>query len=214
MTQHNPRIDEHAQKDIRAYFGSSGSGKTHNIKQDLKHMNAKRVLVFDPEGAFDSRDGFYCTTNRQTFYRKARESGDIKLTYQGNGQSDFDWWCRVVFALADKRRPSLIVVDELAGVTTTSKAPPAWHQILTRIRKYRGVVLAGAQSPTEIDKTLMRQKDKMFIGYLERPADHRYMAEETGIPVETFASMKPAPDYDHILYKGRGRHKIVKKRNS
>ena len=138
--QHNQRIDEGAAKDIRAYFGSSGSGKTHNMKLDLKQMQGARVLVFDPEGAFDARDGFFCTSDRKIFYQKARESNDIKLTFQGNGQVDFDWWCRLVFALADARRPTTIVVDELSGVTTVSKAPPAWHQIITRIRKYRGAV--------------------------------------------------------------------------
>lgn len=198
----NPRINEAAEKDIRAYFGSSGSGKTHNIKKDT--ANLKRVLAFDPEGAFNTSEGFVCTSDRAEFYRMARDSGDIRLTYQGNGQADFDWWCRLVFALADCRRPCAIIVDELAGVTTVSKAPPGWHAILTRARKYEGRVFAGAQSPTEIDKTLMRQKNKMFVGYLERPDDHNYMAKETGVPVEVFEGLRPDPHFEHIKYMGRG----------
>jgi hypothetical protein len=197
----NQRIDESASKDIRAYFGSSGSGKTHNIKQDTAAL--PRVLAFDPEGAFNSSDGFTCTTDRAEFYRLARGSGNVKLTYQGNGQADFNWWCNLVFALADCRRPCGIIVDELAGVTTVSKALPAWHQILTRVRKYGGKVFAGAQSPTEIDKTLMRQKNKLFVGYLERPDDHAYMAKETGIPEKVFLELRPDPYYEHVKYTGR-----------
>jgi hypothetical protein len=203
----NPRINESADKDIRAYFGSSGSGKTHNIKKDVAGYG--RVLAFDPEGAFNESEGFKCTTDRKEFYKLARESGNIKLTYQGNGAADFDWWCRLVFALADARRPVALIVDELAGVTTVSKAPPGWHQILTRIRKYEGRVFAGAQSPTEIDKTLMRQKNRMFIGYLERPADHDYMSKETGIDVRTIEGLRANPHFDHIKYAGRDNFKVI-----
>jgi len=203
----NPRINEQADKDIRAYFGSSGSGKTFNIKKDTAEYT--RVLAFDPEGAFNESEGFRCTTDRREFYQLARESGPVRLTYQGNGMADFDWWCKLVFALADCRRPCAIIVDELAGVTTMSKAPPGWHQILTRVRKYEGRVFAGAQSPTEIDKTLMRQKNRMFIGYLERPADHEYMHKETAIPLEVVQGLRPNPHFDHIKYMGRDKYKVV-----
>lgn len=197
----NKRINESADKHIAAYFGSSGSGKTFNIKKDIEKY--ERALAFDPEGAFNQQDGFICTTSRADFYKLARESTNIKLTYQGNGHKDFNWWCRLVFALLDARRPCAIVVDELAGVTTVSKAPPHWHAILTRARKYNGHVFAGAQSPTEIDKTLMRQKNRLFIGYLERPDDHAYMSRETSIPLDEFINLRPAPHYEHIKYLGR-----------
>ncbi len=197
----NPRISEGAIKDIRAYFGSSGSGKTHTIKKDIK--NDKRVLCFDPEGSFSAADGFTVTTDKAEFFRLARESGSIRLCFAAGGQSNFNWWSDVCFALADARRPTTLVVDELGGVTGAGKAQGGWYDLISRGRKYGIKIRAGAQRPSEIDKTLMGNKNGLFIGYQERTGDMEYLARETGIPVQEIASLKGAPSYDAILYKGR-----------
>lgn len=200
------RINESLPKDIRAYFGSSGSGKTHNIKQDIR--GDKRVLVFDPEGSFTKADGFVVTDSRKEFVRLARRSGDLKICFAAGGAPNFQWFCDVVFALADARRPSTMVVDELGGVTGSGKAQGAWFDLISRGRKYGVKIRAGAQRPAEIDKTLIGNKNGLFIGYLERAGDIEYMARETGINAEEIASLRGEPHYDHILYAGRDRWEL------
>jgi hypothetical protein len=194
----NPSINESAAKDIRGYFGSSGSGKTHKIKEDIK--GESRVLVFDPEGSFTRRD----------FFEKARNTGSVKLCFAAGGVDNFKWFANVVFALADARRPSVLVVDELGGVTGSGKAQGGWYDLISRGRKYEVKIRAGAQRCSEIDKTLMGNKNGLFIGYQERAGDIEYLSRETGIPVETIGALRGEPYYDHILYVGRDNWKLIK----
>jgi hypothetical protein len=205
----NPSINESAVKDIRGYFGSSGSGKTHKIKEDIK--SESRVLVFDPEGSFSAADGFTVTTSRREFFERARNSGPLKLCFGAGGVDNFKWFANTVFALADARRPSVLVVDELGGVTGSGKAQGGWYDLISRGRKYEVKIRAGAQRCSEIDKTLMGNKNGLFIGYQERAGDIEYLARETGIDVDTIAALRGEPYYDHILYGGRDNWKLVKK---
>lgn len=205
----NPRIDESAEKDIRGYFGSSGSGKTHQMKIDVG--SAPMVQVFDPEASFSTKDGFTVCETRADYLRAVRAADNTRLTFQGS-QLDFEWWARVVFALADARRPMKVVVDELGGLTNQGKARGGWFDLLSRGRKYNVSILAGAQRPAEIDKTLIANKNKLFIGYLERADDIKYIERETGIPAATLESLKGAPSYDHIKWAGRDQWTLVQKK--
>jgi len=205
----NPRINENLEKDIRAYFGSSGSGKTYTIKADIS--GAARVLVFDPEGSFTSADGFTVTESRAEFLERARNSGPVKLCFAAGGIANFEWFCEAVWALADARRPSVVVVDELGGVTTAGKARGRWYDLISRGRKYGVHIRAGAQRPSEIDKTLIGNKNGMFIGYLERAGDIDYISRETGIDTDVLKGLRGAPYYDCIKYAGRDRWKKVVK---
>lgn len=204
----NPRINEAAEKDIRGYFGSSGSGKTHHIKQDI--AGEKRVLVFDPEGSFTAVDGFKVVESRAEFLEIAKNTGPVKLCFAAGGQANFNWFCDVVFALADARRPCVMVVDELGGVTGAGKAKGAWYDLVSRGRKYGVKIRAGAQRPSEIDKTLIGNKNGLFIGYLERMGDIEYIHKETGIPIDTLKSLRGKPHYDCIKFAGRDRWKLEK----
>jgi len=185
-------------KDIRAYFGTSGSGKSHQMKKDI--AKAKRVLVFDPEGEYEGI-GFQPVRSVSEFARivQANTKKPMRLALEAGGSKAFDLFCRVVWWERDARAQLIAVVDELAGVTSVAKAPDAWHAILTRGRKYGLKVCAGAQSPTEVDKTLMRQRSALWVGAMERGADYSYMAQETGISAEVFAALRPNPYWDHIL---------------
>ena len=200
----NPRINENLTKDIRAYFGSSGSGKTFNIKRDIQ--GDKRVLAFDPEGSFGEADGFQVTASLSEFYQLARYSMDGRYCFQGNANSFMDW-SELVFALADARRPCTAVVDELTGVTTTSKAKGGWLDMLTRGRKYGLKIRAGAHSPAEIDKTLIRQVSGVWVGFQGRQADIDYLSNQLSVPSDEISRLRANPHFDCIFWKGRGRYR-------
>lgn len=202
-------IDVNAKKDIRAFFGTSGSGKSHAIKQTIK--NDKRVLVFDPEGEYQA-EGFKPFNRPAEFVKAVAESKGQPVRYalEANGAKAFDIFCRVVMQAAGADKPLTCVVDELAGVTTITKAPPSWHTVLTRGRKYGVRVRAGAQSPTEIDKTLLRQRSHLWVGHMTRRDDWQYMAKETGLDVSVFETLKPAPHFQSVMHM-HGQKPVINK---
>lgn len=199
------RINDQLPADIRAYFAASGGGKTHNILQDCRHD--KRVLAFDPTGALSAK-GFTGFRDFRQFANAVRSSGVARFSFEATGSANFALWCELMMAQADARRPTTVVVDELGGVTTPSKAPEHWHNVISLGRKYGLKIRAGAQRAPEIDKTLIGNKTQLWIGFQARAADAEYLARETDIPVEKIKALRPAPDFDSIVYRGRGSYTV------
>jgi hypothetical protein len=205
----NNKINEKLPADIRAYFGSTGSGKTHNIKNDIR--DDKRVLCFDPDGSFSAADGFQIVTDRAQFLSLARNSGNIKLCFAAGGVPNFEFFCSVVWALADARRPMTCVVDELAGVTSAGKAKGDWHPIVARGRKYGIKVRADSQRPSEIDKTLMGNQTGLWVGFQAREGDAKYLANEMSVDIEKIKGLRGKPYFDFIGFKNRNEYTINQK---
>ena len=203
-------INVNAVKDIRAFFGTSGSGKSHAIKGTIGKDS--RVIVFDPESEYRSI-GCKGYDSAQAFVKAVATAGKGKyrISFEANGVKAFDIFCRTVMAAANAKFPITVVVDELAGVTSVNKAPPAWHTLLTRGRKYGVKIRAGAQSPTEIDKTLLRQRSHLWAGHMTRRDDWVYMAKETNLDINIFEQLRPNPWFDSVMHM-HGKTPVINKR--
>lgn len=205
-----------AEKDIRFYCGTSGSGKSHQIKEDIE--NEKRVLIFDPEGEYSSKGGKFKTakafTQMQPFVEavEKNKNGNFRFALQADGAQAFEFFCMVNWVLAqDVHKPVVCAVDELAGVEkTASKAQGTWHKILTRGRKHQIKVRAGAQSPTEVSKTIMRQRSHLWVGHMTRMPDWQYIANEIPVTVEDLRGLRPAPYFDSISHI-QGKEPVINK---
>lgn len=198
------RIDTSAAADIRFYCGSTGSGKSHQIKAAVR--DARRLLVFDPDDEYSHEARCRRVTSIAELAKAVprKLSAPFRLAFVGHGVQQFEQFCRVAWLAQDARNPLTVAVDELAGVDRVSKAHGSWHQLVTRGRKYRTSIHAGAQAAVEISKTLMRQRSYLWIGYLAEKPDHEYIEERTRIPAEAVADLRGRPHFDAIeLANGR-----------
>jgi len=203
-------VNVNAVKDIRAFFGTSGSGKSHAIKETIKPE--PRVLMFDPDGEYDKSEKFEVFNNPYEL-AEAVEKAKTKFRFSlhTNGPDNFDMFCKIV-AKKTEDGPLVAGVDELAGVERSiAKADGIWHTLLSRGRKYELKIRAGAQSPTEISKTLMRNRSHLWVGYMERGDDWAYMAKETGLSVDDFKNLRPDPWFDSIMIM-RSKQPVFNKR--
>jgi len=195
-----------AEKDIRFYCGTSGSGKSYQIKTDIE--DESRVLIFDPEGEYSNPSGKFkmakAFTQMQPFVEavEKNKNGSFRFALQQDGAQAFEFFCMVNRVLAqDVHKPTACVVDELAGVEKTAgKAQGTWHKILTRGRKHQIKVRAGAQSPTEVSKTIMRQRSHLWVGHMTRQSDWQYIANEIPVTVEDLKALRPSPYFDSISH--------------
>ncbi|AJQ92240.1 type IV secretory system conjugative DNA transfer family protein [Gynuella sunshinyii] len=199
------RINENLTEDIRGYFGATGSGKTYRIKKDLG--SAPRVLVYDIKGTFGPSNGFEAFTDRGAFLNAVRSSNQARYSFHDPSCHYFDWFCELARHQADARRMTEIVIDELGPVSTPGKAQGHWHWLISIGRTYGIKIKAGAQRPSEIDKTLMGNLNGMFVGRVQRDKDAAYLSAETGIPQMDILNLRGAPHYEHFLWAGRGRYK-------
>lgn len=189
------RVDTSRTAAINVVCGSSGSGKSAYVKEQLKQR--KRVTIFDPD---DEYDGILKVTSigELVDYLARYPRGGLKIRYvppaslsQKQRVELFGLWANAAFSWAN----CTAVAEELGGVTTPGKAPGGWHTLVSRGRK-RGVeIFAVMQRPAESDKTVMGNATTIRTGRLARASDAAYLAAEIGVPADVIQGL---PDLHYI----------------
>lgn len=169
---------------ITVVCGSSGSGKSAWVKKEVK--NAKRLIVWDVDDEYSELKGVKRFTCLNEMIKELVNSKVGKFCYVGS-PNDFEKFCLAVFNWG----VCVCVVEELAGVTSPSKAPMGWHTLVSRGRK-RGITIVGVtQRPSESDKTIIGNASLTHVGRLNRAGDRKYMALEMDIPLKDVEALKP-----------------------
>lgn len=181
------RVDVTRAASIIVVCGSSGSGKSAWVKRRI--ATTRRVLVWDVDDEY-SEKGFYRIASPEELVAELRVNkvGHFAFVPVGLGvKTSFDFWARAAFAWGN----CTAVAEELAGVTTPGKAPPGWHQLVSRGRK-RGIEVIGVtQRPSESDKTIMGNATLIHCGMLAREQDRAYMAKELDVSADQVADIEP-----------------------
>lgn len=198
------RIDTTRSASIHFRCGSSGSGKSWGVKEAIK--KASRLIVFDPDNEYGSIAGIHTIKSTTELIQLIGRypKGALKVRLVANGEKAFNVWCKVVFAWCN----CVAVAEEIAGVTSPSKASDGWHTLISRGRK-RGIdIYAVTQRPAECDKTVVGNATTMWCGRMTRAKDRKYMSEELDI---NRAELNQLSKLDFIhknfdtgeIYKGR-----------
>ncbi|PLA73513.1 hypothetical protein CYQ88_10850 [Hydrogenovibrio sp. SC-1] len=178
------KVDTSLKAKITIVTGSSGSGKSAWVKQQI--TKATRLAVWDVDDEYGDIRGI------KTFYNVNELAGALRRSKVGKFRlvgefGDFDLFCKIVFAWG----VCTCVIEELAGVTTPAKAPKNWHTLVSRGRKRGITIYAITQRPSESDKTIMGNASTFHAGRMNRQQDRVYMAKEMDIPVSDIANLKP-----------------------
>jgi len=175
------RVDVTRAASIIVVCGSSGSGKSAWVKQRI--AKARRVLVWDVD---DEYEGFERITAPVALVDALRSASAGRFAFVAPVKA-FDLWTRAAFAWGN----CTVVAEELAGVTTPGKAPPGWHQLVSRGRK-RGIEVIGVtQRPSESDKTIMGNATLIHCCMLSRRQDRAYMSQELDAPELLLSKLEP-----------------------
>lgn len=179
------RIDTSREAAIHYRCGSSGSGKSWGVKEAVK--DAKRLLVFDPDDEYGEVLGILTVYSVKDLIQsvKTYPRGGRRVRLVANGQKAFEGFCKVAFAWCN----CVVVAEEIAGVTTPTKAPEGWHTLITRGRKRGVTIYAVTQRPAEADKTVIGNATTIRAGRLSRAGDRQYVAREMDLPVTALSSL-------------------------
>jgi len=180
------RIDTNRTACIELFCGSSGSGKSHRVKEKIK--KAKRLIIFDPDDEYDEVRGIQTVRTSQALLNliKKHPKGALKVRYVVNGETAFNVWSKVVFAWGN----CVCVAEEIAGVTSPGKAPAGWHTLVSRGRKRGITIYAVTQRPSESDKTILGNISKIWVGRMSRAKDRKYMAAELDVHADDITELE------------------------
>lgn len=169
--------------EIFIYSGRSRSGKTAKCWLDVSEGGFKTIFVFDIEAQWYLMEGFKKITNMADLKKicLSGEKGRFAFVPNGELKTKFENFCRLVFHYASYFGKCAIIAEELADVTTTSKAPPYWGAVCRRVLKRGASVYAISQRWAEADKTAIGNASKIFIFQPATMSDAKYLAEKVNM---------------------------------
>ncbi|WCE31106.1 DUF87 domain-containing protein [Vibrio sp. SCSIO 43137] len=169
-------------------IGASGSGKSYQVKQRIKSF--KRVLIWDPDDEYGAMPGIKTThlaselmdfiASGDGIYRFVPKTMDSKMLCKCFGFISLAAfvWGKCAF-----------VGEEIADVTSASKAASGWGVVLRRGRKRGVTVFAVTQRPAEADKTVFTQAAKIWSGRLDGEGDIARVAANMRIDPQLISSL-------------------------
>lgn len=195
--------------------GASRSGKTTWVVHELR--NAPRLLVWD--GAGDWR------THRCELIRSPLELRERvrppprleRLAYVPPSitPAEFETFCRIAWVWIRAAR-GVLVIEELADVTHSGKAPVAWGEIIRKGLRYGTSIYAITQRPSESDKTALGNASRVHCHRVMFPRDRRYIAELLGVDELEVAALRPFEwierDAEGRIERGSGLRRRAKSR--
>lgn len=161
--------------------GASRSGKTAWTRKRI--AKARRIWAWDPEAQWCELPGWRKVSTRAELLAVAQKPGPQKVAFVAGGQlkEDFDFWAGAVMYAGRYVAPLDAVAEELADVTTPSKAPGNWG-ILVRRGLKRGISLyCISQRWSEADKTAFGNASDFVIFRQSSGDDVAYLARKTRV---------------------------------
>lgn len=180
-------------EDGRMYViaGACRSGKTAWTRKQTAKV--RRVWAWDPEAQWCELPGWKKVSTRAELLAYAQRPGPQKVAFVAGGQlkEDFDFWAGAVMYAGRYVAPLDAIAEELADVTTPSKAPGNWGILLRRGLK-RGISLwCISQRWSEADKTAVGNATDFVIFRQSSGDDVAYLARKTRVALEEINGLVP-----------------------
>lgn len=187
--------------------GASRCGKTTQVVRMVK--GARRIVAWDPEAQWCDLPGWRKVTTRAALLAAIQGKGPLRVAYVAGGElkPEFDFCCGCVMFAGRHVAPLDFVAEELADVSTPSKAPGNWGILLRRGLK-RGInIYAISQRWAEADKTAMGNASA-YVLFASRGEDIHYIARKTMLPVTELAALVA---FEYITFDPVTKEKTKKK---
>lgn len=191
--------------DVRAFVGTTGSGKGVGVNEALDELKPTRLVIFDPLKEYADR-GIVVSDVRQVI--AAMKKPAFKMIWQPHDDTEYDKdefkrdfaaLCKVVFMAGDL----VFVVEELELVTRPTWAPAPWRNCTKRGRHQRLVIIAACQRPADADKAFWSSCMYIRCHALRESSDKDRMAKVLDVTYDQINALKTKAISDretHITY--------------
>lgn len=183
---------------IWAVLGASGCGKGLWIKDQLRKLKPKRLIILDTKdenGEFAERVETLGQLAVASFKPHFRVRYKPRAATKKEKQIEFESVCRIVSQAGN----CLYQIEELGRYTNASYAPPAWADCCNDGRHDGLHIIAASQFPAQLDKAFLSNATVIHTGYLGEKAHRVVVAEKMDIDPD---QIKALPDF-HFLHFDR-----------
>ena len=179
---------------IWGVMAASGSGKGLWIKEQLRRMKPRRLVIWDYKDEYSEHapDLARSLVPSQQAMVKARR-GPLQIRYKckpgtnvKQTRAEFEALCRLVQAWGN----CVFLAEELSNVTTPSWAPAAWREMTTGGRHEAVHIIGVAQNPALIDKTFLSNCSMVHVGPLRQHTHRQAVARAMDIPLQEITALE------------------------
>lgn len=174
---------------IWAVVGSSGCGKGLWMKEQIRKLKPKRLVILDTKdenGEFAELAPTLHALTIATFQKEFRVRYIPRGQTKQERQAEFEHVCRIVSAAKN----CVFVVEELGRYTTPSYAPPAWADCCNDGCHDGLHLIAASQFPAQIDKAFLGNATVIHSGYLGEENHRKAVAAKMDIRPDQFKDLK------------------------
>lgn len=169
-----------------------GSGKTSWVRERVS--GAQRLLVWDGKGIdWGTRERCTVVTAFAGLNTRLLKLGAQRTSVRVSvNRENFATFCKLAWVWA-RYQPGVLVVDEIADVTSPAKASQEWGEIARKARAFGSDVYVTTQRPQECDKTAQGNAMLFHCGLMADADDQAYVARRClgGVPVAQVAHLAP-----------------------
>lgn len=165
---------------VIAALGGRGSGKSAWVKQLPAVLKARRLLVWDFMREYAGQVDQVLHSLPECI--RAMGAPAWRIAYQPDPSRKTFEFERLCMAVKAAKRCTF-VAEELAFVTTPSKAPPMWRELCLlgrHVTHAESTIIGISQRPASIDKDFLACCDVIHCGRLAYNADARAVAPYLG----------------------------------
>lgn len=181
---------------IWAVIGSSGCGKGLWMKEQLRKLKPKRLIILDTK---DENGDFaeLAPTLRDVALATFKPAFKVRYIPKGRSKNDrqaeFEELCR----MASAAKNCTFVVEELGRYTMPSYAPPAWSDCCNDGRHDGLHIIAASQFPAQIDKAFLGNCTLIHTGFLQTVPHRKCVAEMMDIDPD---EIKALADFEYLEF--------------
>jgi hypothetical protein len=187
------------------FSGSSRCGKTTKVSREVRAGKFPAAFFWDVEAQFCQMQGVtrVKTISELIAIVKAGKRGKFAFVpAKTDLKAQFEKVCACVMHYGTYYGRCCFVAEELADVTTVSKAPDSWGMLVRRGLKRSISIYAISQRWQEADKTALGNATDFFIFMQSTKMDAKYMADKTDIDIERIWHLNKL-EFLHYQKEGR-----------
>lgn len=178
-------------------FGTTGCGKTFELRRRLAKPKRRRTLVWSPKEAIDNYAALYegsvivrSASEVLEVLRKAGKRGEFHMVFvptlnRKRDEALFSIVCAMLMAAGNLT----LIVDELHTVTKPTQAPDGWTKLNFMGRGYGVEVFGLSQRPASVDKSFIGSLSTLVVKRLSYPEDQVTLSKALRVPYEEVAAL-------------------------
>lgn len=175
---------------LHVLIGSTGSGKSTHIRNELRRLRPRRTVIWDRKREYSDIASYRAPTLADAIRAMGGEVYCIVYTPPADPKAakrEFDLFCHAAYVAGNL----VLVAEELSVVTSSQSAPPWWSECTSGGRHVDLLIYATSQRPAALDGMVKDNATRVRTGRLNTMGSIETMADMLMVDKGKILTLQP-----------------------